>query len=40
MVPTKWPLARVSDVHPGRDGLVRVVSVKRVPVLTKDLLQR
>lgn len=26
--PMKWPLARVIEVHPGSDGLVRVVSVK------------
>ena len=26
--PTKWPLARVMEVHPGKDGLVRVVTVK------------
>lgn len=25
--PTKWPLGRVREVHPGADGLVRVVSV-------------
>jgi hypothetical protein len=28
MVPTKWPLARIVEVHPGRDGIVRVVTVK------------
>ncbi len=28
LVPGKWPLARVTQVYPGRDGLVRVVSVK------------
>ena len=28
LVPTKWPLARVVDTHPGQDGLVRVVTVK------------
>ena len=27
LVPTKWPLARVSEVHCGRDGLVRVATV-------------
>ena len=27
-LPTKWPLARVIEVHPGRDGLVRVATVK------------
>ncbi|XP_031638125.1 uncharacterized protein LOC116350466 [Contarinia nasturtii] len=26
--PTKWPLARVITVHPGSDGLVRVVTIK------------
>ncbi len=28
LVPTRWPLARVVQVYPGRDDLVRVVSVK------------
>ena len=28
MVPTRWPLARVVDVHTGRDRVVRVVTVK------------
>ena len=28
MVPTKWPIARVTETHPGEDGLVRVVTVK------------
>ena len=28
LVPTKWPLARVVKVHTGKDGLVRVVTVK------------
>lgn len=26
--PTHWPLARVTELHPGQDGLVRVVSIK------------
>ena len=26
--PSKWPLARVTDVHPGPDGLIRVVTIK------------
>lgn len=26
--PAKWPLGRVLKVHPGEDGLVRVVTVK------------
>ena len=28
LAPTKWPLARVVDVHPGRDDQVRVVTVR------------
>ena len=28
LVPGKWPMARVSEVHPGKDGIVRVASVK------------
>ena len=27
-IPTRWPLARVVDTHPGQDDLVRVVTVK------------
>ncbi|KYN02767.1 hypothetical protein ALC62_06408 [Cyphomyrmex costatus] len=26
--PLKWKLGRVVEIHPGRDGLVRVVSVR------------
>ena len=26
--PTKWPLARIIEVHPGRDGKVRVVTLR------------
>ena len=28
MIPTKWPLSRVTAVHPGADGKVRVVTVQ------------
>ena len=28
LVPTKWPLARITQVHTGQDGHVRVVTVK------------
>ena len=28
LFPTKWPLARVIDVHPGKDDLVRVATLK------------
>ena len=27
-MPTKWPLARVTEVYPGKDDVVRVVQVK------------
>ena len=30
MVPTAWPMARIVNVYPGKDSLVRVVSVKTV----------
>ncbi|XP_076660859.1 uncharacterized protein LOC143364349 [Halictus rubicundus] len=26
--PTKWPLARITDAHPGADGHVRVITVR------------
>ena len=29
-VPTRWPLARVVQVYPGRDDLVRVVSAQGI----------
>ena len=28
LVPARWPLGRVMKVHPGNDGLVRVVTIK------------
>ena len=28
IVPTKWPLGKIVDIHPGKDGIVRVVSVR------------
>ena len=28
MVPTKWPLVKVIQTHTGKDGLVRVVTIK------------
>ena len=28
MVPTKWPIAKVVETYPGRNGLVRVAAVK------------
>ncbi|XP_043267674.1 uncharacterized protein [Venturia canescens] len=30
MSPTKWPRARVTQLHPGKDGLTRVVTLKTV----------
>lgn len=32
--PSKWPLARISQVYPGKDGLVRVVDVKKEAGIT------
>ncbi|XP_053691451.1 uncharacterized protein LOC128739969 [Sabethes cyaneus] len=26
--PTKWPLAKITAIHPGKDGIVRVVTLK------------
>lgn len=26
--PARWPLARVTEVQPGKDGIVRVVTLK------------
>lgn len=28
IAPSKWPLGRIIELHPGKDGLVRVVKVK------------
>ena len=28
LIPSKWPLGKIVEVHPGSDGLVRVVQVK------------
>ena len=28
LFPTRWPLARITEVHPGKDDLVRVVTLK------------
>ena len=30
MAPTRWPLARVIEVHLGQDGKVHVVTIKTV----------
>ena len=35
LFPTKWPLAKVVDVHPGRDNFVRVVTVKTMKGIYK-----
>lgn len=26
--PTKWPLARITEIHPGKDGHTRVITLK------------
>ena len=28
LVPTKWPLGKIVSVHPGKDDIIRVVTVK------------
>ena len=28
LVPGKWPLARIIEVHTGQDGLIRVATIK------------
>ncbi|XP_043288383.1 uncharacterized protein [Venturia canescens] len=33
--PLKWPLARVVEVHPGPDGLIRVVTIKTATTTLK-----
>ena len=35
IVPTQWPIARITEVHPGKDGLVRVATVKTVKGIYK-----
>ena len=46
IIPTKWPLAKVVQVHPGKDKFVRVATVKTVngtykrPVAKMALLLR
>ncbi|EFN89899.1 hypothetical protein EAI_13716, partial [Harpegnathos saltator] len=33
--PAKWPLARVTKLHPGQDGLTRVVTVRTITSIFK-----
>ena len=28
LIPTRWPLAKITSVYPGKDGIVRVVTVR------------
>ena len=28
LVPTKWPIGRIVNTHPGKDGFVRIVTIK------------
>ena len=34
--PTKWPLAKAIDIHSGKDGRVRVVTLKTVKGIYKQ----
>lgn len=36
----KWPLARVAEVHPGRDGLVRTATVRTEKSVLNRPVQR
>ena len=36
----KWPLARVTEVHPGRDGLVRTATVQTEKSVLNRPVQR
>ncbi|XP_066585411.1 uncharacterized protein [Prorops nasuta] len=38
--PSKWPLGRIIDVHPGDDGLVRVATVKTESTILKRPIVR
>jgi hypothetical protein len=38
--PLCWPLARIIEVHPGTDGVVRVVSVKTATSIFKRAVNR
>ena len=35
MVPMKWPLAHIVEVHPGGDGKVRVITVQTMKGIYK-----
>ncbi|KAI4478594.1 hypothetical protein M0804_011917 [Polistes exclamans] len=36
--PSKWPLARVNSLHPGKDGCTRIVALKTTnSILTKPI---
>ncbi|XP_053596159.1 uncharacterized protein LOC128668033 [Microplitis demolitor] len=36
--PNRWPLAKVTDIHPGRDGLTRVATIKTINgILTRPV---
>ncbi len=37
MMPTKWPLAKVTKTYPGRDNIVRVVDINTLKGHTVDV---
>ncbi|XP_011883306.1 PREDICTED: uncharacterized protein LOC105570566 [Vollenhovia emeryi] len=40
MPPSKWPLARVLELHPGKDGLTRIVTIKTATTtLTRPIVK-
>lgn len=38
--PTRWPLARIEELHPGRDDLVRVVTLRTATSVFKRSIDR
>ena len=40
IVSTQWPIARITEVHPGKDGLVRVATVKTAKGIYKHPMSK